>query len=65
MIAIRDLAADRGPVVGPVPGVGPGDPRLIPRFGKKSPDQNPGPVHGLVEDRSPGLGQDRKMGKKI
>ena len=72
MIAIRDLVPDRDRAVDPVPDRGPGDPRLIPRFGnpgknpgkRRVPDQNPGPVPDLVEDPSPGLDQDRKMGKK-
>ena len=68
MIAIRDLVPDRDREADPVPDRGPGDPQLIPRFGnpgkRRVPDQNPGPVPDLVEDPSPGLDQDRKMGKK-
>ena len=69
MIVIRDHAADRGHEADPVPEVGPGDLRRIPQFGnpgkRRVPDRNPGPVPDLVEDPSPGLGQDRKMCKKI
>ena len=68
MIAIRDHEADHDREVDLVPDRGPGDLRLIPRFGnpgkRRVPDLNPGPVPDLVEDPSPGLGQDRKMGKK-
>ena len=72
MIVIRDLVPDRDREADPVPDRGPGDPQLIPRFGnpgknpgkRRVPDQNPGPVPDLVEDPSPGLDQDRKMGKK-